>query len=74
MYVYRQLDELKSVPYEQWTIEELAYHHDTMSRFNAYLNEEGRTILGKVDAEIRSRGGLPLYDGDYDHPSNVHYD
>ncbi|TCP53856.1 hypothetical protein EV586_105201 [Tumebacillus sp. BK434] len=74
MYVGRTLNELQDVPYEKWTLEELAYHQDTMNQLKRCLNAAGQTILQKVLAEIESRGGIPVYGGDYDHPSTLHYD
>ena len=74
MYVGRTIDNLRDIPYEKWTIEELAYHQDTMKRFAHYLNDSGRQIYDAVQKEIESRGGLPVYGGDYDHPYSVTYD
>lgn len=75
MYVGRTIDKLASVAYENWTMEELAYHRDTMNRFSAYLTDEGRQILDEVRSEISARGGVPEYGGgNYDHPASFHYD
>ena len=74
MYVGRNLEQLKQIPYPQWTNEELAYHQDTMRALPGCLNEQGQDILQKVLAEIKSRGGLPHSEGAYDHSSNVIYD
>jgi hypothetical protein len=74
MYVGRTMEQLQNIPYGKWTFEELAYHQDTLSHFGHYLNEEGQTLFCKVQEEIQSRGGMPNYGGDYDHPSSVIYD
>ncbi len=75
MYVGRTIDQLKNVPYGNWTLEELAYHKDTMQRFTTYLTSEGNRILDEVKSEIYNRGGLPEYEGgDYEHPASFHYD
>ena len=74
MYVGRTLEQLKQVPYPQWTIEELAYHQSTMRALPGCLNEQGQDIWLKVLAEIESRGGLPHSEGAYDHSSDVIYD
>lgn len=74
MYVYRNLELLHEVPYEQWRIEELAYHQDAMTSFKPYLNEDGLAILQQINAEIESRGGLPVYQAAYDHATHLHYD
>jgi hypothetical protein len=74
MYVGRTLTELYNVDCGNWTLEELAYHRDTMGQFQTFLNGEGQSILQIVQSEIDARGGLPQYGGDYDHPSSVRYD
>lgn len=74
MYVGRKLNELQNVAYSNWTLEELAYHRDTMGQFQSLLNGDGKQLLQKVQSEIDARGGMPQYGGDYDHPSSVRYD
>lgn len=74
MYVGRSLAQLKQVAYENWTIEELAYHRNTMRALPGCLNQQGEDLLREVDTEIQSRGGLPRSEGAYDHPTGVIYD
>lgn len=74
MYVGRTLEQLHSLPYSQWSMEELAYHTNVMRQVASVLNEQGQDILQQVMAEIQARGGLPHYGGDYDHPSSVVYE
>ncbi|HEU4963426.1 MAG TPA: hypothetical protein VFV52_06125 [Bacilli bacterium] len=74
MYVGRTLEQLKDVPLTDWTVEELAYHFDTMNLFEEYLNDNGTTVLQMVESEIDQRGGLPHYGGDYEHPATVTYE
>ena len=74
MYVGRSLEQLSQVAYENWTIEELAYHQNTMRALPGCLNQNGEDILRKIIAEIESRGGLPQTQGAYDHPTGVIYD
>ncbi|MGZ4163703.1 MAG: hypothetical protein ACXVC1_10050 [Tumebacillaceae bacterium] len=74
MYVGRTLAELENMAYTNWTLDELAYHIDTMNQFQPYLNAQGQQIRQKVQAEIDARGGFPHYGGDYEHPSACRYD
>lgn len=74
VYVGRTIKQLETVPLEQWTLDELSYHLDTLNRFEEYLNDNGANIRQMVEDEIESRGGLPFYGGDYDHPTTVRYD
>jgi len=75
MYVGRKIDQLQNVSYDKWSLEELAYHRDTMQNLSAYLTPIGQRILDEVSSEIYNRGGLPDYEGgDYERPASFHYD
>lgn|GEM_PF-2803024 len=54
----RTLHVLSSLATAQWTAEELAYHHRTMSELSPWLNAQGTHIHGQIIQEITRRGGL----------------
>lgn len=54
----RKMSELEDTPVSEWTLEELAYHHDAMSQMAGLLNAEGVSIHHSIINEIERRGGL----------------
>ncbi|UJF32812.1 hypothetical protein [Paenibacillus hexagrammi] len=54
----RDLHELSSLSTGEWTQEELAYHHGTMSELSPWLNAQGAHIHSQIIQEIERRGGL----------------
>ncbi|WCK55345.1 hypothetical protein PP175_05050 [Aneurinibacillus sp. Ricciae_BoGa-3] len=74
MYIGRKLDTLETVPLQDWSMNELLYHHDLMSNAVHYLNAEGVSFHGNIIKEIETRGGVPHDRGGWDHSSRVIYD
>nr|WP_246064935.1 hypothetical protein [Melghirimyces algeriensis] len=70
----RTLDELTGVPISEWDMEELSYHHFSMSQMSPLMNAQGISLHNQVIKEIERRGGLqsdnnaganhPAYDRD----------
>ncbi|MCD1258732.1 hypothetical protein B5M42_007775 [Paenibacillus athensensis] len=54
----RNLHDLSSLDTAQWTAQELAYHHRTMSELSPWLNAQGTHIHGQIVQEITRRGGM----------------
>lgn len=54
----RGMGELEDVPLTDWTMEELAFHFETMSQMAGLLNAEGISFHNTIIEEIESRGGL----------------
>lgn len=54
----RNMSELEDTPVTEWTLNELAFHHDTMSQLAGFLNTEGVSFHHSIINEIERRGGL----------------
>lgn len=58
MYYGRNLEELSMVPVSDWSIEELSYHHYTMSQLTPLMNQQGVSFHQDIIREIIQRGGI----------------
>ncbi len=55
MYFGRDLDELSTIPIEQWEIDELSYHHYMLSQLSPLINQQGISLHHQVIDEIMQR-------------------
>lgn len=54
----RKMGDLEDVPVTEWTANELAFHHQTMSQLAGFLNSEGVSFHHTIINEIERRGGI----------------
>ena len=58
MYQERHMGQLEDVPVNEWTLNELAFHHHVMAQMGGFLNTEGVSFHHTIINEIERRGGL----------------
>ena len=51
----RSFFELSSLKTSEWSAQELAYHHKTMSELSPWLNAQGTHIHSQIIQEIEQR-------------------
>ena len=52
------MEALEDTPLPDWSMNELAFHHDVMAQLSGFLNAEGISLHHQIINEIERRGGL----------------
>jgi hypothetical protein len=54
----RDISELENIQASEWSMDELANHHHSMSQMIHFLNAEGVSFHNTIIKEIERRGGV----------------
>jgi hypothetical protein len=58
LHLERKMEALEDTPLPDWSMNELAFHHDVMAQLSGFLNAEGISLHHQIINEIERRGGL----------------